>query len=72
MDPIPVNVVIDTNTFNGSIEQIPNSDPQKTLTIKIPYPPKPAEVSDEELQQWVDDCSDNVYSDSLYIRVSSC
>lgn len=71
MEPIPVNVVIDTNTFNGSIEQIPNTDPEKTLTVKIPYPPRPAEVSDEELQQWVDDCSDNVYCDNLYVRVSS-
>lgn len=72
MDPIPVDVIIDTNSFNGSIEQIPNSDPKKTLTVKIPYPPKPAELSDDELKQWVNDCSDDVYCDNLYVRFSSC
>ena len=71
MAPIPVNVVIDTNTFNGSIEQIPNTDPDKTVTVKIPLPPRPADLSDKELTQWVNDCSDNtVHADNPYIRFS--
>jgi hypothetical protein len=46
-------VVVNWDTFYGSI--LENNGKQYVL----PYPPRPTEVTDEQLEQWINDTSNN-------------
>ncbi|NEQ36406.1 MAG: hypothetical protein F6K40_09025 [Okeania sp. SIO3I5] len=66
-----LEIKIDTNSFEGYIEEVRNI--QQPFIFVISYPPKPTEfnVSDQELTQWVENNNSNQFvSDNLYIPVS--
>ena len=66
-----LEVRIDTNTFEGYIEEI--RDSKQPFVFVISYPPKPTEfnVSDKELKQWVkNDNSNQFVSDNPYIPIT--
>ena len=48
--PMSVKIAIDRDGNSGSIEQIASKN--GTVTVKIPYPSRPDEVTDEQLNLW--------------------
>ncbi|MDF5725678.1 MAG: hypothetical protein PUP91_35575 [Rhizonema sp. PD37] len=46
----PVKVKVDWDTFGGSTSEFPSGG-----VYVLPYPPRPAEVTDTQLQRWIDD-----------------
>lgn len=57
-------VIIDSVFLDRGIEQMSSFD--GTLTVKIPYPPKPGDISDEDLTSLVGNSSDRNFSTITY------
>ena len=70
-EPMDVCVRVDWNTFFGSLQEIVAKD--ETITMNLPYPPKPVEVTDTQLTEWVNnDEESNIYPTAPYIPLSCC
>ncbi len=59
------HVLINWDSFYGTLDEL-------GLVCRIPYPPRPSEVTDEQLQTWVNDKNPNqVFPSTPYIPLSS-
>ena len=62
-----LEVTVSWDTFKGDIEEIPGRAGAYTL----PYPPRPAEVTNEQLEEWVNDTNpDDPYPKAPYIPLT--
>ncbi len=60
---------VDWDTFFGTIKEVSHTSHE--IVYNMPYPPRPSEVSDEELQDWVDNTDpQQVYPTAPYIPLS--
>jgi len=50
--PMTINVNVDWDTFFGSLAEVTGSE--QPVEYNIPYPPRPMEVTDAQLSEWVD------------------
>jgi hypothetical protein len=51
----PIHVKVSWDTFAGKLDEIPGSQGSYVL----PYPPRPVEVTDEHLEEWVNNTDPN-------------
>ncbi|MDF5732082.1 MAG: hypothetical protein PUP92_29795 [Rhizonema sp. PD38] len=64
----PMKVVVDWNSYKGIITE----DVGEAIYI-LPYPPRPAEVQDEHLEEWINNNDPNtLYPTTPYIPLSAC
>ena len=68
--PLTVKPRVDWNTFWGNFQEV--AGPDEPLVINVPYPPRPAEVTDQQLTDWINDKSDRVYPPTAYIPLTCC
>lgn len=68
--PLTVKIRVDWDTFFGNFKEIAGLD--EPLQINIPYPPKPAELTDQQLTDWINDESDAIYPTTAYIPLTCC
>ncbi|MDF5718317.1 MAG: hypothetical protein PUP93_31730 [Rhizonema sp. NSF051] len=67
--PEGVEVVADTRSFNCSIVPDERQDWPEKIIFKLSYPPRPAEVTDEQLSDWVEG---KVEQPAPYIPLTLC
>jgi hypothetical protein len=67
--PEGVNVVTDPRSFDCSIVADEQQGMSEKLLFKLSYPPRPAEVTDEQLRHWVEG---KVEYPAAYIPLSCC
>jgi hypothetical protein len=65
----PTMIKVDWDTFYGTLEEIYATDFE--VIYNMPYPPRPGEVTDEQLTDWVGNTnSDEVYPPYPYIPLT--
>ncbi|GAB1543539.1 hypothetical protein NUACC21_62140 [Scytonema sp. NUACC21] len=64
----PTKVVVDWSSYKGILTE----DVGEAVYI-LPYPPRPTEVTDEQLEEWVNNNDpDTLYPTTPYIPLSVC
>ena len=64
----PIEVTVSWDTFSGDLKEVPGRAGSYTL----PYPPRPAEVTNEQLEEWVKDTNpDDPYPKAPYIPLTA-
>ena len=68
--PMTVNVNVDWDTFFGTLAEI--TGPGQPLEYNLPYPPRPMEVTDAQLNEWVNNSDPStIYPPYPYIPLSA-
>lgn len=64
----PTKVVVDWNSYKGVM-----TEEVGEMVYSLPYPSRPAEVKDEQLEEWVNNNDPNIqYPTTPYIPLSMC
>jgi hypothetical protein len=64
----PTKVVVDWNSYKGVL-----TEEVGEMVYSLPYPPRPTEVTDEQLEEWVNNTDPNTqYPTTPYIPLSFC
>ena len=68
--PMTVNVSVDWDTFFGTFSEV--TGPEQPLEYNLPYPPRPMEVTDAQLSEWVHNSDPStIYPPYPYIPLSA-
>ena len=72
---VSLNVEVSWDTFVGTLKEITSlgTISDRSETYILPYPPRPAAVTDEQLERWVNDTNpDNKFPLDPYIPLTAC
>ncbi|MDF5732081.1 MAG: hypothetical protein PUP92_29790 [Rhizonema sp. PD38] len=72
---VSINVEVNWDTFVGTLKEITTlgAISDRSNTYILPYPPRPAVVTDEQLERWVNDTNpDNKFPLDPYIPLTLC
>ncbi|MEC4813941.1 MAG: hypothetical protein SAK29_11810 [Scytonema sp. PMC 1069.18] len=72
---VSINIEVSWETFVGTLKETTAMGRLSTRsnTYTLPYPPRPAVVTDEQLEKWINDTNaDNKFPLDPYIPLSSC
>ncbi|SRR5579883_180147 len=65
----PLKIVVDWSSFKGILEE----EVVGEVIYRLPYPPRPTEVTDEQLEEWINNTDTNTqYPPHPYIPLTAC
>ncbi|GAB1543540.1 hypothetical protein NUACC21_62150 [Scytonema sp. NUACC21] len=72
---VSIHIEVSWDTFIGTLKEstTPGAISDRSNRYIFPYPPRPAEVTDEQLERWVNDTDPNKqFPDDPYIPLTAC